>query len=339
MEETMFLDAVGFKVYETDSGVNAVLDERLATNDTQPTGELMFYAEQWLPEQVISQDGTDTTDANTQVDAKPLPVGELDLRFLGYLKQQQVHTMRFDQALQGDLILMVHGWVEYGYSQTTFAAMQAGQALQYPSLDAEIDGQWVNLLDSWGFPAGMPKMAAIEFSIPDGKQVKKLRMRSNQEVYFDQISVAERIYPEVSVTELPLLNARQSVLGFPQRDNGPNRYPIYDFNQLMPFADTRHMTGAYTQLGPVEPLVSEKDNAIAIVSGGEAITFQFEQPAEMKVPGKKQFFVMEFYGWAKDMDIMTQNDKYLLPLPHTGEVSAEAKALNQRYNVRFMSGR
>lgn len=339
MEETMFLDAVHFKVYETGSGVNAVLDERLATNDTQPTGELMFYTEQWLPDQVISQDGTDTTEANSQVDANPLPVGELDLRFLGYLKQQQVHTMHFDQALQGDLILMVHGWVEYGYSQTTFAAMQAGQALQYPSLDAEVDGQWVNLLDAWGFPAGMPKMAAIEFSIPDGKQVTKLRMRSNQEVYFDQISVAERIYPEVSVSELPLLNARQSVLGFPQRDNGPHRYPLYDFNQLMPFADTRHMTGAYTQLGPIEPLVSEKDNALAIVSGGEGVSFQFAQPAALNTPGKKRFYVMEFYGWAKDMDIMTQNDKYLLPLPHTGVVSAEAKALNQRYNVRFMSGK
>ena len=90
------------------------------------------------------------------------------------------------------------------------------------------------------------------------------------------------------------------------------------------------MTGAYTQLGPVEPLVTDKDNAIAIVSGGEAVTFQFEQTTQVVPKGKQRFYVMEFYGWAKDMDMLTEHDKYLLPLPHTGEISEQAKALNQQ---------
>ncbi len=338
MEETMFLDALAMKVYEVDEHVHAVLDERLSIQSEQPSGELMFYQEQIMPLQVISQDGSDQTAANRTVDADPLPVGELDLRFLGHLKEPQVHTMLFDQELSGDWILMMHGWVEYGYSQTSFSAWQAGQKLQYPSLDAEIDGEWINLLDNWGFPAGMPKMSAIEFTIPAGKTATKLRIRSTQEVYIDQLSVAQRIYPEVTERALPLVFANQSVLGFPHRGNGPHRYPIYDFSRLQPFADTRHMTGAYTQLGPVEPLVTDKDNAIAIVSGGEAVTFQFEQTTQVVPKGKQRFYVMEFYGWAKDMDMLTEHDKYLLPLPHTGEISEQAKALNQQYNTRFMSG-
>ena len=338
MEETMFLDAIAMKVYEADDDLFAVLDERLSINSSQPSGDLMFYTEQLLPKQIISQDGSDQTSANMAVDAVPLAVGELDLRFLGHLKEPQIHTMYYDQPLQGEFILMVNGWVEYGYSQTSFNAWQAGQSLQYPSLDAEIDGQWVTLLDNWGFPAGMPKMAAIEFAIPAGKNVKKLRFRSTQEVYIDQVSIAQRTYPEISVKTLPLINAKQSVIGFPDRQNGPNRYPIYDFSRRQPFADTRHMTGAYTQLGPVEPLVEEKDNALAIVSGGEAVTFQFKKPDNNPPKGKQRFYVMEFYGWAKDMDMLTENDKYLQPLPQSGPISEAADKLNQKYNTRFMSG-
>ncbi len=338
MEETMFLDALAMKYYETEVGINAVLDERLAIKSDQPTGELMFYKERWLPRQIISQNGEDTTSFNQSVDANPLPVGELDLRFLGRLKEPQEHVMIFEQVLEGNLILMLHGWVEYGYSQTSFAAWQAGESLQYPSLDVEIDGEWVNVLDNWGFPAGMPKMSAIKFTLPEGKTANKLRIRSTQEVYIDQISVAERIYPEVKVHEIPLVNANLSIIGFPKRDNGPHRYPIYDFSQRKPFADTRHMTGAYTQLGPVEPLVEQKDNALAIVSGGEAVTFKFDKPEHKPAKNRQRFYVMEFYGWAKDMDILTENDKYLTPLPHSGEITPQANALNKQYNTRFMSG-
>ena len=85
--------------------------------------------------------------------------------------------------------LVIDGWVEYPYSQTNFAAWQAGASFDAPSLDAAVDdGEWQPLLEQFGYPAGMPRRMSLPLTgLPQG--TSKLRLRTNMQVYWDRIAV------------------------------------------------------------------------------------------------------------------------------------------------------
>ena len=99
------------------------------------------------------------------------------------------------------------------------------------------------------------------------------------------------------------------------------------------------MEGAYSQIGDVLPLVSENDNALAIIGAGEGVELKFKDNLPKLNDGFQRHFILKFKGWAKDMDIMTRDGDTLEPLPFNDEVSKEAHKLNQDYNTRFQAGR
>ncbi len=93
-------------------------------------------------------------------DDRAAPVGALDRRFIGRLAGEHVLEFAFAQALadgRGQPWLVVDGWVEYPYSQTGFAAWQAGATFDAPSLEAGNEaGEWTPVAAAFGYPAGMP---------------------------------------------------------------------------------------------------------------------------------------------------------------------------------------
>ncbi len=338
MEESVYLDQVELHVYDIPEDYHVVLDERMATNEVQATGEMVFYKSQILPVKVTDGAGNDETELNNHVDSHALRVGALDRDFLGYLERPQSHVFEFDQSLSGAYQLIINGWVEYGYSQTGFAAWQAGMKLDFPSLEIRVDDEWQVALQEFGYPAGMPKFASVAFDTHD-QIFDAIRLSTNQEVYFDQVSLAEIVAaPAIKHQQLPLASAELRALGYPKRTDGKDRYPRYDFADRQPFWDTRYMTGAYTRLGDVKELILEQDNALALVAAGEGINYTFTHNLTAVEPGMQRIYVMRFIGWAKDMDLMTQEGETLAPIPADGEVSELAEQLNARYNVRFLSG-
>ncbi|MCF6300852.1 MAG: hypothetical protein L3J52_07010, partial [Proteobacteria bacterium] len=339
MEESAYIDSIELEVYDVPDDWFAVLDERMATNDIQATGKIQFFQNTILPIKVTNHLGEDLSDFNQYIDKNPLPITELHPYFLGYAAEEQLYTFELAQHMQGDFILVMNGWVEYGYSQTGFAAWQAGLSLKTPSLELFIDGKWQSWLPNFGYPAGMPRTASVPFSTGN-KQFAAFRVRTNQEVYFDQISLIENQQPpEFNKYNLALKKANLKTVGFPERIDLPNRYPVYDFNKKAPFWDTRYMEGAYTKFGDVLPLIKAKDNALAIIAAGEGIYFEFENTLSKKKANTRRYYLLKFHGWAKDMDMMTQYGETLAPIPSTGQISEQAEALNLDYNARFMAGK
>ena len=73
-------------------------------------------------------------------------------------------TLEFPRTLDslaGEPMLLIDGWVEYPYSQTNFAAWQAGAAYEAPTLEAYAGGAWHTVAAQFGYPAGMPRRMSM----------------------------------------------------------------------------------------------------------------------------------------------------------------------------------
>ncbi|MCP4375569.1 MAG: hypothetical protein GY794_05265 [bacterium] len=343
MEEAAYLDAARLTAYDLPPGWRLVLDERMSINGPEVTGEARFYRNEMLPSRVRNQRGEEVTAAVTSADLQAAPVADLDPRFIGRLLGEHSLILEFPRPLDGsagDPMLVIDGWVEYPYSQTMFAAWQADADYRAPSLDIEgEDGRWRPFLEQFGYPAGMPRRMSLPLSgLPPG--VTRLRLRTNQEIYWDRIAVAyAEPLPDVKRHHLPLRRARVQSIGFPLRTTGAQRLPHYDYDRRHPFWDTRHMAGFYTEFGAAQALVSKTDDALAIFGPGEEIHLEFEIPVQAPPAGWSRSFVFESNGWAKDMDLFTKHGATLAPLPTRGGSANQHDLLHARFNTRYESGK
>jgi len=288
---------------------------------------------------VHNERGEDVTAAVRSVDRRAADPGKVDPRFIGRLAGEHILTLEFSTPLDlpGPSVLVADGWIEYPYSQTMFAAWQARAAYRAPTLEARgADGKWRLLLKEFGYPAGMPRTMAVALPrLPKG--TRALRLRTNQQVYWDRIAVA---WPEeVAAVKrlLPLAAARVQETGFPRRTTGPQHQPDYDYAQRDPLWDTRMQSGRYTDFGAAEALIAESDDALAIIGPGEEIHVEFTAALPTLPDGWTRRFVLETHGWAKDMDLYTRDRDTLGPLPAAGNGGGTAERLNARFNRRFGS--
>jgi len=337
MEESAYLDEMQVQVIDVPEEWSVILDERMQISDPIVTGETLFYQSIINPLVVTDNDNNDVTELALTTDKRAIEINNQDHRFLGIV-DEQIITLEFEETLIGEYQLVMNGWVEYGYSQTMFAAWQAGMVAQAPTLEYFSDGEWKILLSEFGYPAGMPREASVPISLPEETQY--LRIRTNMEIYFDQLGLVKTEQPElIEKYQLKLKNAQLQQLGFPKRQDNQQRVPSYDFNHIQPFWDTRYMEGAYTQIGDVTELLTKQDNALAIIGAGEGIEIEFEDDLPILEKGMNRYYILKFKGWAKDMDILTKDGETLEPIPVIGSISDEARELNLRYNNRFKAGK
>ena len=337
MEESAYLDSMKLEVIDVPESYSVVLDERMVVSEPKASGNPLFYKELIRPYRALNKQGSEITSSIYSTDKVAAEIINNDQRFLG-LVDEQIITLDFSNELFGGYHLLMSGWVEYGYSQTMFAAWQAGKVAQAPTIEYFHDGQWKTILSQFGYPAGMPRVATVPLNIPE--KTNKIRIRTNMEIYFDELALFQsKQANDVVSHKLRLTDARLFQLGYPKRTDNEQRVPSYDMNNVQPFWDTRYMKGAYTRLGDVNELVQNKDNALAIIGAGESIELSFKDELPELQEGFKRYFLLKFHGWAKDMDILTHNGETLEPIPSSGNVSAKSKKLNQKYNTRYQSGR
>ena len=342
MEEAAYFDSLQLVSYDLPPGWDLVLDERMNILGPEPTGDALFYREERLPVRASTTAGKAVAAQVRTADLEAPPVGELDRRFIGRLREPQQLTAEFDSPIDrpgARPVLVIDGWVEYPYSQTMFAAWQAQADYRAPTLEARAaDGGWHTLVEQFGYPAGMPRRMALPLpDLPAGTDA--LRLTTNQEIYWDRVAVvyAEPL-PGVQRTELPLQAAEVRESGFAQRTTGPQRQPYYDYGRRAPSWDTRHMAGHYTAFGPATELVSAADDALAIIGPGEELHLEYEARQPALPAGWTRRFVLETRGWAKDMDLYTGDGDTLEPLPSQGRAGGPRGGLHAQYNTRYRSG-
>lgn len=343
MEETTYLDALRLTVYDLPEGWDMVLDERMAVRGPPATSRAIVFRRWASPARATRADGVDVTELVADRDHRTPPVGDIDPRFIGLLADEQIITLEFQTPLPTEgAVLVADGWIEYPYSQTVFAAWQAGLRYRPPTLEARLEtGEWVTLATEFGYPAGMPRTMALPLTnLPPGTVA--LRLSSNMEIYWDRLRVVWEEPLEVAeVATLAPVAARVARTGFARRTTGPQRLPHYDYGDRSPYWDAKAPTGFYTAYGDGIELVRDIDGALAIITSGEEIHVEFAAVPPPQADHRR-FFRIEFHGWAKDMDLYTLNGDTVepLPVPQDADPSMLAKRerLHAQYNVRFRQG-
>ena len=317
MEEVCYLDSARLIGWELPEGWQLAIDERMAIMGPQPSGKTLFYSEEIDPISARNDRNENVLNDIITADGRAAAVGTLDRRFIGRLMGEHVLEFTFDADLSklDDPWLLMDGWIEYPYSQTMFASWQADATYDAPTLEARVgNGEWQVVQEQFGYPAGMPRTAAYPLdAIPEGTDA--LRLRSNQEIYWDRLRVIDaRPAPaEARRFEARLKNAEFSAIGFPHRLHLPQRRPGYDFGDRVPLWDVRHQRGLYTEFGEVADLVSEPDERIVTIGPGEGVHLSFALP-EGESP-KNVSWLLDLHGWCKDRDRFTNTGYTLEPLP------------------------
>ena len=342
MEESAYLDAVSLQVIDVPTGSELSLDERMATDGRQPSGEPMIIRRLLQPSSMTNQNGSDVSEAASQIDQVAVDPPAPHHRFLGFLSSEHVLELEFEEdlSLLENPALIMDGWVEYGYSQTSFAAWQADLQLAPPTLERwdEAMGLWVSVREAFGYPAGMPRKSMLPLErFP--AETRRLRLRTNQQIYFDRLGVADAV-PYEGQAHRPILPtlANLQPVGFPRRIHHDQFRPDYDFTDRASFWDVNYQTGFYSAFGDVSELVTAADGALAIVGPGDGLRMDFDLQGFPDTPdGHTRYYLLSFDGWAKDRDLFTQTGETVAPIP--GVRAPTAQQLHDALNTRFQSGR
>jgi tetratricopeptide (TPR) repeat protein len=205
------------------------------------------------------------------------------------------------------LRLFLHGFVEYFSASSMYAAWQAGVRPEPPSVEAQMpDGTWKTVVGDMGFPAGLPRTIVVDLTGRLSTHVRRIRIRTNLQIYWDQILVDNG--PDASrsmhQSELSLASANVAFRGYPRQLDGETPGDLtYDYQQISLTGPFQWQRGSYTRYGTVTPLLLERDDEYVIFGSGDEIDAEFSDAALPALPPhwKRDYF---FYadGFVKDMD-------------------------------------
>jgi tetratricopeptide (TPR) repeat protein len=315
--ETHFFDHVSLLVVDHPAGTEVFVDERfspahppsLAVN---VTGQTRPVVRAW------DEQGRDVTHLVTKRDGRYLASFERGA-YQGIAKDHVLEFEAGDVRMKPDTTLVASGWIYPTDSSINVAIGQGGHvAPSGVSLEARVAGRWVVVNPDLGFPAGKNKTMLVELGrVP--ATADRLRLRTNLEIYWDFLGVAERSQAEPRTTRLQPANAELAFRGYSEtispRGEAPET-PIYER-----LANTtqrwRDLVGYYTRFGNVNALLAGVDDRYVIMNAGDELRLRFEEQAPPPA-GWRRDFVLIGDGWEKDGDYNTGYSQTVLPLPSHG---------------------
>ncbi len=235
--------------------------------------------------------------------------------------------------------LFLTGWL---YPTDTSLNVQLSQhptlpGPQPPSLWVpDESGTWKNVRPFLGFPGGKTKTIALDVSGTLNPRDARLRIVTNMEFAWDAawMTVDE---PVITIRELPLklLRADLHHRGISQAVHRPGNAPEdYDYDIVVPGPSWPPLTGRLTRYGDVTPLLTGRDDQLAVFGAGDEMTVVFAVPEEPVPDGWVRDFVMHNVGWDKDAVLNTVHGSSVEPLPFEAmTVYGELRPLDDRYET------
>jgi hypothetical protein len=152
---------------------------------------------------------------------------------------------------------------------------------------------------------------------------RRLRLRTNLEIYWDSIATADgtpdadvrttRVAP--SVADLRYRGYSQTSASEGRRDR-PEVPTYHRIANTMP--RWRDLSGFYTRFGDVRELLASVEDRYVIMNAGDELRLSFPAPMDAAA-GWTRDFVLVGDGWVKDGDYNTSYSKTVLPLPTHGD--------------------
>ena len=357
LEEVVYFDEAKLIAVDHPIGTTVYPNEMMAITADPPKFEIFCYGQPIEPVRAVDHRGEDVTEAVARIDRRYAGATELDDRFTGFARPHFVELDfgdRLGQAASGDrLILYLHGWVEYPYSSTNYAAAQAGLRTEAPSIFVEREGQWVELFHEVGYPAGLQHMMTLDVTGKIRPGDRRIRITSNMELYWDRIFLASHLRDaKLKLSEAAAGSADLHFRGYPREYSPDGRHPnLLDYNNIDRAAAWKLMAGNYTRFGEVGPLLDFADDCYVIMGRGEELTLRFGVDSfEPIAAGCTRTFLLKTDSYCKDMDLHTAYPNTVGPLPFHGMSSypygpgehypenPKTKAYREKYNTRPVRG-
>ena len=233
-----------------------------------------------------------------------------DFKNLTYAGFSEPHDLTLDLGEWSParpLRLFLSGFIEYFSASSMYAAWQAGLTPQAPTVEALLpDGSWKKIVDDMGFPAGLPRTIVVDLSGKLPPHTRRIRIRTNLQIYWDQVLVDNESSARGSMTktELSLTSASLAFRGYPRQIDGKTPGDLtYDYQSISTTGPFQWQRGNYTRYGAVTPLLTARDDQFVIFGSGEEIDAEFSDAALPKLPdGWKRDYFFYADGFVKDMD-------------------------------------
>ena len=316
--ETHFFDHVSLMAVDHPADTEIFVDERFAF----PPPKLKVHHTSVLSPlpQVTTDHGEDVSEI----------VRDKDQRYLDFFGRGRYQGITRDHYIEVELakemieakegMLVAFGWVRPTDSSINVAISQGTQAPPQSIVVEVPDGQggWEVAIPNVGFPAGKTKTILIDLAdLLKEQDIERVRLRTNLEIYWDQIGWARSLQDEQLVTrQVPLQSAILDYRGFSRVEAADASSPeLPEYDQLagtMPI--WRDLIGYYTRFGEVDELLDQVDDRYVIMNAGDEMRFKFEELPPVK-EGFRRDFVLIGDGWVKDGDYNTTFSKTVIPLP------------------------
>jgi tetratricopeptide (TPR) repeat protein len=329
--ETHFVDHVSLMAVDHPRDVEVFVDERFSSQ----APSLAVHALH-TPQAVSGawdESGREVTDL----------VAAQDERYVATFARGPYQGVAQDHFVEVDLgpessggrpeWLLAHGWI-YPTDSSINVAIGQGQRARPRGLSLEAkrdDGRWIVVAPDLGFPAGKNKTILIDLrqvSRAGIERARRLRLRTNMEIYWDWLAVASNSTEgAVKTVRLHGDKAELRYRGFSRTTQDRRDVPeIPEYAALANIGQRwRDLVGYYTRFGDVRELVDRVDDRYVIMNAGDELQLLF--PVLPPPPaGWKRDFVLIGDGWVKDGDYNTTSSKTVGPLPQHSQPDHEASS-------------
>ena len=325
LREVLYLDEAKLFVVDHPPGTEVHTTGKLRSGPPFPPHEIVTLHQRRPLLQAMDHLDNDVTALLRENDSKLVSPANLRVPQLRGLAKPHNVTLDFGPlATDRPLVLALTGWLRFGGGTANVGASHDPELpFPFPQLEAEeAAGQWKPLDIVVGAPAGKTKTILVDLAgkLPLGS--RRLRLSTAFEIHWDRIALFEkRDNSETHITSLAAARANLHWRGFSDFEDLPWNFPLTpDYGKAR---DTAHWritpAGWCTRYGDVGELINQRDNALALLNGGDELTLSF---AAGQVPGKPTGYERDFFlfsvGWDKDADVHCKLGSQVEPLPWHG---------------------
>jgi Tfp pilus assembly protein PilF len=319
--ESFYIDHYSLMVVDHPPGTSVFTDERFAPPQPKPQ---VFVTTPPKPFAAARDDrGQDVSATVAALDRHYLD-GFGRGQYQGLTRDHWVEVELGDEAPRDKpLSLIGHGWLHPTDATVNIALGQnSGPPPQGLTLETpDATGRWSVAKPRLGFLSGKHKTMVVDLSgVFRPGAPRKLRLRTNMEIYWDQLEWAQQQPAEsIKINQLDPATADLSYRGFSTFTQANVSSPeLPDYNRLQGSAPRwRDLTGYYTRYGDVRELLRQIDDRLVIMNAGDELRLKIPAPAAPP-DGWLRDFVMIGDGWTKDGDYNCVYAATVLPLPYHG---------------------
>jgi hypothetical protein len=319
--ETIYADEIKLIAVDHLKSTEIYVDEKF-TPPPYPELRVFKVKDHHLPASATDQDGNDLLSLIREKDHRYISNFQRG-KYQGITEMKDLVLDLGEMADTDDLHLFLNGWIFPTDASINVALSQSEEIkIKHPSLEViNEDGDWEEVIPNIGFPSGKNKTVVVDLSDKFLTKDRRVRIRTNMEIYWDYVFYARDEAGDMEMTEMAPETADYHYRGFSAKSRKGGRYGPhwFDYNNVTKGQKWRDLTGTYTRYGDVTELLQSSDDMYIIANAGDetTITFDATQLPELKEGWKRDFLIYSV-GWVKDGDLNTALGQTVEPLPFHG---------------------